>query len=272
VTRTGEQVARNPWQCGARGVTDRTAAQPKWLLYRDRHCAGLVLAEQLLRRLNGEPAVVVAIANGGVAVALPIAEALETAIRVCLVEKIRVPEARDYGVGAVSLDGDVVRDDDLLGFFGIDAARFERRTASAKATLVKARRTLGGGPGLGDLRDRCVVVVDDGVASGMTAEAAVGSVQRARARDVLVATPVIMTGAIARLRAARIPHLSGAEVRSGECRVDDCYADFSAVPVTAVRDLVARSRQQLALPPEALAGRAPHRDDTDRSRRKAYRR
>ncbi len=157
--------------------------------YVDRHHAGLQLAEALTR-FAGDSPVVLGLARGGIAVAAPVARALGAPLDMLLVCKVGSPDQPELGIGAVAEGGVHVIDTVLAHHLGIpDEAvpQLVRSQAHALDGRVDALRR--GHPRL-DLEGRLVIVIDDGLATGSTAHAAIRSARRAGARQVILAVPV----------------------------------------------------------------------------------
>jgi predicted phosphoribosyltransferase len=157
--------------------------------FRDRSDAGRRLAEAVAERRPVEP-VVFAIPRGGVPVAVEVARALDVPLDVVVVRKLGAPGRAELGVGAVGEDGVVVTNDHLLRRLGVRAAELEA-TIGRESREVERRvaRYRGDRPAEAVI-GRTAVIVDDGLATGYTALAAVRVLRRRGAAAVLVAVPV----------------------------------------------------------------------------------
>ena len=206
--------------------------------YRDRSDAGRVLAEKLLPMGLPNP-FVCAIPNGGVAVAIPIARALRAPLRLVLVRKLPFPENPEAGFGAVTADGFVVLNHELVKVFRISQAVVERQKAKALESLRLRRERFGAGwTHRPPLENASVIVVDDGLASGSTMEAAVTSLRAQKPGALIVAVPTASMGAVRRLEALAdrvvCPHIG----RLRRFAVADAYEKWCDLEDDAVWEML----------------------------------
>jgi len=158
------------------------------MAFRDRQEAGEQLADVVADMVT-QPAVVLAVPRGGVLVAVPVARRLEAPLDVVVPKKLGAPGNPELGIGAVA-PGVRVLDETLIARLGVSTAYLEAEIAREEAEI--SRRTdvyRAGRPAL-DLAGCTAVVVDDGVATGGTALAALGWARNAGASRVVFAAPV----------------------------------------------------------------------------------
>lgn len=166
----------------------------------DRVAAGKTLAGLLEAYRNQPDAIVLALPRGGVPVAWEIARELGLPLDLMLVRKLGMPGHEEYAMGAIASGGVRVLNQEALGFGRVSESTLEAVTARERRELERRDRLYRGERPQPELRDRQVLLVDDGLATGSTMRAAVQAVrQQAPARIVLVA-PVASTEAIASLR------------------------------------------------------------------------
>ncbi len=160
--------------------------------FADRAAAGQELGRRLAAERFEFPCVVLALARGGVAVGAAVARALNAPLEPLLVRKIGAPGQPELAVGAMA-DGDepvIVVDQAACVATGADAAYLARETAAAAAEIERRRRVYLRGRAPNDLTAATAIVVDDGIATGLTVRAALQAVRRRRPARVVLAVPV----------------------------------------------------------------------------------
>ncbi len=168
--------------------------------FRDRQQAGLILSRALVH-LKGMAPIVLALPRGGVPVAAEVASALSAPLDLVVVRKIGAPFHRELGVGALVLmdNPEVVWNRPLLAELGLTEARLR---GDVEVQESEARRRLelyrGNRPAL-DIQGRTVILVDDGLATGITAQAALQALHRAHPARLVLAVPVAPPDTLARL-------------------------------------------------------------------------
>jgi putative phosphoribosyl transferase len=187
--------------------------------FRDRRQAGQKLAAALARYRNGRT-VVLALPRGGVPVAAEIAAALRAPLELVLVRKIGVPQQPELAMGAV-VDGGkslVVRNEDVIRLTGIRQEEFDAVCASELAEIERRRQRYLGNRKRIDVAGRVAIVVDDGVATGATARAALCATRLRKPSKLVLAIPVAPTERLAAMRE---------EADEVVCLED--YTDFGAI-------------------------------------------
>jgi putative phosphoribosyl transferase len=170
-------------------LDDPPLAPPRRLAFRDRHDAGRRLAA-LLEQSRREQPVVLAIPRGGVPVAAEVAHALGAPLDVVVVRKIGSPQNPEYAIGAVAEGGVHVLGADAVRALGLGEERCKALIAHGETELRVSVQRYRAGRASVDLAGRTVIVVDDGLATGRSALAAVRSARKRGAAFVILAAPV----------------------------------------------------------------------------------
>lgn len=171
------------------------------MMFRDRTEAGRRLAQALAPH-KGEGTIVLALPRGGVPVAVEVADALGAPLDLVMVRKIGAPGHSEYGIGAVvdGADPQVVIDEATARMAGADAAYLEETKTRELAEIERRRRAYLGDRAPLDVRGKTVIVVDDGVATGSTAKAALRALGKAGAARRILAVPVAPIETVEALR------------------------------------------------------------------------
>ena len=208
-------------------------------LWQDRRSAGLALAGRL-SDLRGGDAVLVALPRGGVAVAAPMAAALELPLVTWAVRKLADPSYPEYALGAVAPGGVVLWDEADGGFRRLNAAERAALVADQEQELQRRRRLFGDPPSAA-LQGRPLVVVDDGIATGMTVRAALASLRRLGPQTLTLAVPVVDRRVMPSLE-AMVERLEALAVVERLRAVGEWYAHFEQLDDASVLALLETSR------------------------------
>ncbi|MCB1114802.1 MAG: phosphoribosyl transferase [Chlamydiia bacterium] len=164
--------------------------------FKDRIDAGKRLAKEL-RYLKGEPAVVYALPRGGVPLAKEVADELKAPLDLLFAHKVGHPFSPEYAVAAISESGDIVAAPHEVQALG---KAFIEKAAEEERLKMKAKRNLylkGRGPI--DPEGKVAIVVDDGIATGLTLEAALVELKNKHPKRIILAVPAAPEDALDRL-------------------------------------------------------------------------
>ncbi|MGE5707492.1 MAG: phosphoribosyltransferase [Bacteroidota bacterium] len=208
------------------------------MIFENREKAGKLLAERLLG-YRGTSNVVLALPRGGLPVARPIADALGAPLDVMVARKLGAPDNPEFAIGAVTARGHRVLNEDALRMVFLPPGYLERETEHQAGLAAERERLLRGVRQAVPLAGKTMILVDDGIATGMTMEAALVDVRAESPAKVVVAAPVIGPEAFERLsKEAEVVTL---QVPSFFYAIGQFYADFSQVSDEEAREILAAS-------------------------------
>lgn len=231
--------------------------------FRDRTAAGRALGEEL-RRLgyaDRSDVLVLGLPRGGVPVAYEVATALHAPLDVFVVRKLGVPGQEELAMGAIASGGVRVLNRNIVEVLGIPDSMIDETVAREQAELQEREELYRGEGARGaEARGRCVILIDDGLATGASMRAAVMALRQRQPARIVVAVPVA---------AEEVCRAFRREVDEMVClmtpeffhAVGQWYEDFSQTSDAEVRELLARATASAAagrkMPPGGAAFPSP---------------
>src|SRR5258706_1184339 len=159
------------------------------MLFRNRTDAGRQLAAKLAAYADRPDILVLALPRGGVPVAFEVARALHAPLDVFLVRKLGVPGHEEYAMGAIASGGVRVLNQEVIQGLRIAPAAIEATAAREQQELLRRERLYRGQRPPPDVRGRIAILVDDGLATGASMQAAVMALRRLQPARIVVAVP-----------------------------------------------------------------------------------
>src|SRR5438874_11216857 len=202
--------------------------------------AGRLLAEKLEKYANRNDVVVLGLPRGGVPVAYEVAKHLRTPLDVFIVRKLGVPGFEELAAGAIASGGVRVLNEDVMRAIPYADAAIEAVTAKETAELQRREQIYREGRAAPELRDRIVILVDDGLATGATMRAAVKALRQRRAAKIVVAVPVGPPDTCREFEDEADEVVCASEPEFIQA-VGQYYEDFSQTSDDEVRELLTRA-------------------------------
>jgi putative phosphoribosyl transferase len=224
------------------------------MVFSDRIEAGKHLAEAL-KHATFRDGVVLAIPRGGVVVGYEVADALNLPLDVIIPRKIGAPNNPELAIGAVTEDGTVFLDEEIVNYLSVSQDYIENESQRQRLEIKRRMQLYRQNLPYPNLKNRDVIVVDDGLATGSTMKAALASAKNKGANSVTVAIPVGPPSTIAKLKdmADRVVCLSTPEFFSA---IGEFYRDFNQTTDEEVIELLKKNRKNHTLSIKEVKTRA----------------
>jgi len=184
-------------------IIEESSFRNRMYVFKDRFHAGELLAERLMEYGGRGDAHILAIPAGGVQVALPIFKRLRLPIDLAVTRKLHIPWNREAGFGAVTWDGVMFLNEPLASALHLTREEIDRVVVEEKEAILRRLKLFRGDKPFPDLRNKAIIIVDDGLASGFSMLATARSIEERGAKEIIVAVPTASLSAIDLLK----PHV-----------------------------------------------------------------
>jgi putative phosphoribosyl transferase len=228
-----------PWPIGP--AQDMQVRSVMRRAYSNRTEAGEYLATKLMHYVDRRDVVVLALPRGGVPVAFEVAKALKAPLDLLLVRKLGVPGFEELAMGAIAAGGALVLNHSVIAGFGIPDSVVREVVESEELELQRRDRAYRGGRPPPNVRDEIAILVDDGLATGSTMKAAVGTLRQQRPSRIVIAVPTAARETCEAFR-AEADEVVCAMTPEPFRAVGLSYEDFSQTSDDEVRSYLSRSR------------------------------
>lgn len=209
-------------------------------MFADRHDAGRQLARRL-SHYRGQDTIVLALPRGGVPVAAEIADELDARLDVLVARKLGAPGRPELGVGAIAEGGEPILDERTLSLVGVTAEDMDATIEAERAELARRVRDYRGDRPLPDVSGRTVILVDDGLATGVTARAGLEALRRHDPGRLVLAVPVAAP-ATAQSMEERADDVVVLHTPEAFAAVGQWYTDFRQTSDETVQELLEKAR------------------------------
>ena len=208
--------------------------------FTDRAHAGKLLAQALSTYAGRADVLVLALPRGGVPVGFAMAQALGVELDIMLVRKLGLPGHAEYAMGAVGAGGVRVLQAGLVESGRVSVKQIEEASAREMAEIERRGRLYRAGRPPPQLAGRCIILVDDGIATGATLRAAVEVVRRSHVARLVIAAPVGPPESVAAL-AGEVDEMVCLSAPLGFMAVSQWYRHFDQTADAEVQALLAEA-------------------------------
>ncbi|MGZ3657079.1 MAG: alpha/beta family hydrolase [Bdellovibrionota bacterium] len=208
----------------------------------NRKRAGILLGERL-RELTLKDPLILALPRGGVPVAFEVAKALGAPLEVLIVRRVGAPGHKEFGIGAVTENNHYWIDPRSVHYTGAHAVDVEKSIEEERKEVQRRIQLYRENRPLPDLHGRSVVVVDDGLATGVTARVACSFLKQEGAEEVILAVPVCAP-ATASLVRAEVDQLVCLDEPETFFSVEQYYEDYRQLQDSEIVNLLWKSRME----------------------------
>lgn len=170
------------------------------LMFEDREDAGFKLCPKLNKFLSKKDCVIVGLTRGGIVTAQIISSSLNLPLKALVVKKIGAPSNPELAIGAIVSLKDIYWDLELLKRFNISEKEKKILVIQKKKEINALQKILNVKNRLSDFKNRTVILVDDGVATGASVIAAAKYLKKARVKSIILATPVIAADTLVNIK------------------------------------------------------------------------
>ena len=158
--------------------------------FKDRHEAGIKLAEQLKKYKNNKEAVVLAIPRGGVEIGYEIAKFLNVKLDIIVTKKIGLPDDDEFAIGSVGPDKKFVLNEETIRIYNVHEDYIKQKTREIGREIERRYKEYKGKYQLQNLKNKIVILIDDGIATGFTTRAAIDYIKSQKPKKIILAVPV----------------------------------------------------------------------------------
>ena len=213
------------------------------LPYPDRAAAGRALASRLTSFGGAPDLLVLALPRGGLPVAAEVARALNAPLDVFVVRKLGVPGQEELAMGAIASGGARVLNQDVIAMLRIPAAAIEAAAAKETKEIARREQLYRGDRPAPDVRNRVVILVDDGLATGSTMRAALRALRELGPKQIMVAAPVGAAETCEELQGEADEVICAATPEPFSA-VGEWYEDFTQITDGEVRYMLAEASRR----------------------------
>ena len=170
------------------------------MIFKNRKEAGKLLSKKLLKYKNKKDVIMLAIPRGGVEVGFEISKTLNIELDIIVTKKIGLPGNEEFAIGAVGPDKKLILGRNALKKYNISAGEIKKYSGEIGNEIERRYKSYKGAYELPKIKNRRVIITDDGVATGFTIKSAVDYARNKSAKKIIVAVPVAPYGFVIELK------------------------------------------------------------------------
>lgn len=160
------------------------------MAFKDRHEAGKLLAKELKKYKNNKDAIILAIPRGGLEIGYELARELSLPLDILITKKIGFPGNPEYAIGAAGPKKEYILNEDVILQSNISESYIKAEVEKLSSEIEEKYKRYKGKKKLSDLKDKIVIVADDGIATGYTMMLSLRIIKKMKARKIIAAIPV----------------------------------------------------------------------------------
>lgn len=195
------------------------------MIFKNRQQAGQLLAQSLIDYANMPNTIILALPRGGLPIADEIQKKLQIPLDICLVRKLGAPGHKELAIGAIAMNNVRVLNSEIIDSLGINEAEIEHIAAIEQAELTRRNQLYRQGRPAPIIKDKIVILVDDGLATGATMHAAINAAKAMDAKEIVVAVPVSAADTYLEIK-AEVNRIACLQVEKLFFAVGQWYEDF----------------------------------------------
>ena len=162
--------------------------------FKNRHEAGIKLAEQLKKYKNNKDVIILAIPRGGVEIGYEIAKFLNVELDIIVTKKIGLPDDEEFAIGSVAPDKKVMLNEETIRIYNVHEDYIKQKTREIGKEIERRYKAYKGKYQLQNLKNKIVIFTDDGIATGFTTRAAITYIKSQTPKKLIFAVPVAPAG------------------------------------------------------------------------------
>ncbi len=212
------------------------------MVFQDRKEAGHKLADKLKKYTDEKNIIVIALPRGGVVIGTEIAKRIGAPLDVIITRKICFPGEPELAIGAIAENGKIVLNDYIIKKANISQRYLEEEINRQKTEIERRILKNRGGKGLSSVKDKTIILADDGVATGFTIMAAINVLKNEGIKKLIVAVPVSPQDTFLKLKCL-VDEIICLEIPEDFLAIGNYYSKFKQLTDEEVKQLIQNEKK-----------------------------